>query len=465
MYAESPSVQEAVQTPTEEAAHTRSSRKPPLRLGMVFWQAVALLLPMAYLFFDAFAVLADQLFLRSLSGSMNLTRLMERLSTALYAGNTVGEITEATLGEAVPIWQSVSFASLLRGDEPSLTLWLPLAITALMILLCAVCAFLLLFTGGRILRLRSFTNLTLLCGTGAAFVPLLGGFALRLVYCFDRGIEDADAMMQRIIPSVEHLCIMGILVCALLPALASLKSISAYARRQNKFLNAPFGALEKSSFRLKKILLLLSLLAAAAAVICFFCLPISTQGALSISTIKNDFTACYHAVTTARNALAAGNGATVNFLSVAQALLLTEIPFAGAVLLLSCLPLLITLCRVLTLRAKESAQKKSAKRILERAGKNVRGVILAPYVSFVAVQAVTVLFLLFFTPVLAHINFSNVEQTLSVLYLTVAYVRAMGGTGTLYALMAASGMLLWHLAGRSADAMLLTEKASRVSKG
>lgn len=464
MYAEPPSAQATVnQPPTEEAANTRSSRKPPLRLGMVFGQAIALLLPMAYLFFDAFAVLSDQLFLSSLSGSMNLTRLMERLSTALYAGNTVGEIAEATLDAATPLWQSISFSSLLAGEALSISLWLPLAISALMIFFCVVCAFLLLLTGGRILRLRSFTNLTLLCGTGAVFSPLLGSFALRLFYCFSHGVEDADTMMQRILPSLEHLCIMGILACALLPALSSLKSISAYARRQNKFLSAPFGALEKSSFRFKKALLLLSLIATASVLICFFCLPITTLGALNISSAYADFSACHHAILTARNALAAGNGATVNFLSVAQSLLFAAIPFSGAVLLLSCLPLLITVCKLLTLRTKEAAQKKSAKRVLSCAGKNVRGAILAPYISFVLVQMVTVLFLLFFTPVLAHINFSNVDQTLSVLYLTVAHVRVVGGTETLYTLMSACGVLLWHLAGSSADAMLLSEKVSRIS--
>lgn len=457
---EASAISEPTVVSSTEKVRVRPSRKQPLRFGMIFRQSLALLLPLAYLFFDALSVLSDQLFLNSVSGSVNIFCLMERLSAVLYAGNSVSEITEATLGEAAPVWQGVSFASLLTGDAFSITFWLPLAITALMILLCVVCFFFLLLTGGRILRVRLFTDLMLLGGTGAVFAPLLGTFALRLSYYFGHGLANADIMMRRILPSFEYLCIMGILACALLPALSSLKSVSAYAGNQNKFLPTPFCGLEKRSFRFKKTLSLLSVLSAIVVLVCFFYLPVTTSGSLKVFTLKDDWGACYRALIAVKNALDVGNGSAVNFLSAAESLLNTALSLSTVVLLLFCVPLLLTVWRLFTLRTGETARKKGAKRILEKTGKSVRNAILAPYAVFAVVQMAAVLFLLFFTPVVSHLNFSDIEQTLSVLYLTVAYVRAAGGTETLYALMAACGTLLWHVAGESADAVLLTEKKS-----
>ena len=95
---------------------------------------------------------------------------------------------------------------------------------------------------------------------------------------------------------------------------------------------------------------------------------------------------------------------------------------------------------------------------------NVRGGILAPYVSFVILQIVAVGFLLIGTPLLAHLNASNVDETLSVLYLSIAYVRTVGGTGTLYALIAAGAALLWYALGRSTDALWLSERKKAKKK-
>lgn len=453
-----------VTVPSEPApvqADTRVYRRPPIRLKMVIWQTLALLFPIAYFFFDAFVVLSDKLFLSSVSGSMNLTRLIERLCNASYAHNAVSEVTEAALGESVVLMESVSLASLISGGSPSDIFWLPLAITTFFVLLCAVSAVLLFFTGGRILRLRSFCNLVLLGGTGAVFAPLVGTLALRLSYCMGHGIESADMMMLRILPSFEHLCIMGILMCALLPSLSSIKGISAYARRQNQFLTFPFGGLEMRSFALKKALGLLALLMVVPLIVCEFFLPISGLGTLNPFVVWSDLSSCYHTVVAARDATMAGNGAAVNFFAVTGTLIRTSTPLATVAVLICCAVLLVVFLRLVTLRTMEGAQKKATKWVLEGAGKGVRNAVLAPYVAILVVQVVGVLFLLFATPVVSHLNFANIEQTLSVLYLAMAYVRAVSGTGTFYSLLAVGGMLLWHTAENAANALVMTEKKGK----
>ena len=95
---------------------------------------------------------------------------------------------------------------------------------------------------------------------------------------------------------------------------------------------------------------------------------------------------------------------------------------------------------------------------------NARGGILAPYTSFVVLQILTVAFLLIGTPAVAHLNFSSVTDTLSVLYLSIAYVRAVAGTGTLYAFVAAGGAVLWFTLGRFSDSMWISDRQKHDNK-
>lgn len=447
-------------SPAAEEEPVLKKRKPALRLSMVIWQALALFLPLAYLFFDAFTVLSDHLFLHSASGNMNLVRLMERLSSVLYASNSVSEVTESALGEWVPLTQGISLATLHTGTA-SAAFWLPIAVTVCLALLCAAAAVLLLLTGGRILRVRTFCNLMLFGGVGAVFSPLLGTFCLRVLYSALHGITAADVMMQRILPSIESLCIMGVLACVLLPALSSLRGIAAYANGQSRFLVSPFHLLADRSLRFKKTLMISVLLVVFPLTVCYFFLPVSTIGSLNLTTVFLDFTACFDTLRATRHAIAAGSGATVNFLAVAEALMSAARPLATVILIIGYVGITVVLWRTVILHSASAVHKKGAKRVLKNAGKTVRGAVLAPYTAFLILQTVSILFLLFGTPLVSHLNFSDAEQTLSVFYLTMAYVRYVGGTQTLYAFMAACGMLLWHAVGNIAGACLQQTEKSR----
>lgn len=444
--------------PKEEKKRTR---RPPLRLSMIFWQAMALLLPLAYFFFDAFVVLSDRLFQSAPSGRLHLIDLMERLTTASYVGNTVAEVTESALGEPIALLQSVSLATLAADGLFSSAFFLPFAILLSFAAISALCGLLLLLTGGRILRWRAFCNLTLLGGTGAAVAPLLSLLAMRVSHATRNGIATADDLMLRTMPSFEYLCIMGILLCALLPAVASIKGLAAYARRQNGFLSAPFGSLEKRSFACKKVLALITALLLSPFLAALFLLPISPMGHLDVHRLPGELIALYNTLMGAKSAIDAGE---LQHLALADSLLGAALPLATAITLLCCLFFLLAFLRILFLRKPESAQKKGTKRMLKNVEINVRGGILAPYVSFVILQIVAVGFLLIGTPLLAHLNASNVDETLSVLYLSIAYVRTVGGTGTLYALIAAGAALLWYALGRSTDALWLSERKKAKKK-
>ena len=459
MTVDSPAVAASNSVPsTLERRESRPARRPPLRLGMVFWQAMALLLPLAYFFFDAFVVLSDKLFLSAMSGNMNLPRLMERLCSTLYESNSVTEIVEATIEDGTVLTQSVSFFALLSGDEIDLAFLLPLGITALAALLCAVSCLMLLLTGGRILRLRSFCNLTLLGGVLAVFAPLVGSAALRFGYYLGNGVEEADVMMQRILPSVEYLCVMGILACALLPALVSLKRIAAYARRQNAFLTAPFGPLGKRSLGTKRALTLLSLLGAAGVLVCFFYLPVSGLGDLNLTTLAADLSACNEGIATVRNAAAAGESASINFLSAALLLIAVTPSVSTVLLMLEAILLIFTALRVLSLKSEEAACKKGTKRKLTNIGVHIRRAVFAPLVGSAVIGALAVVFLLIATPALSHLDFASISETLSVLYLAFAYVRTVSGVGTLYMLLAAAGVLLSYTAASCAAACLIPSR-------
>ena len=86
----------------------KERRLPPLSLKMVFWQSIALFLPLAYLFFDTFIFLSESLFGYSASGDMYLHRFVERLADLSYETNTVGEIAELTIGGADTLYHALS---------------------------------------------------------------------------------------------------------------------------------------------------------------------------------------------------------------------------------------------------------------------------------------------------------------------------------------------------------------------
>ncbi|MBQ8357677.1 MAG: zinc ribbon domain-containing protein [Clostridia bacterium] len=446
-----------VESSPEEKKKKR--RKPPLRAKMVFWQAIALFLPLAYFFFDTFVLLDKSLFFSSLSGNSYLYLLMERLAGAAYETNSVSEIAEATLGESVTLLHTVSPASLLpdliNGMTDLLPFLLPMLVMVVCVLLCAVSAVFLLITGGRILRIRTFTNLTLLGGFGATFAPLLGTLLLRIWYCVGRGLDAADMSMQRVLPTLESLCVMGILACVLLPALASLHNLAAYAKRESEFVLFPYRVLAKAPFKCIKAVAVLTILACGALVASFFLLPITTVGrGIDISAMTDALVNDLNSILSAFQALATG-GESPDFVSVAALVL----DLAGILwiplIFLAGLDVFFSLLRVLFLKKDRLPKKERGRRAMRKVAPRLRSMILTPYITFVVFEIILVIVLLFSTPIAMHLDFGNVENTLSVVYLAMAHIRAFGGITTLYSFLAACGAFLWYTAGQATAALVV----------
>ncbi|MBQ8717139.1 MAG: hypothetical protein IJY43_04775 [Clostridia bacterium] len=447
---------DTVATPSPTAVSSepvKKARRPVLSVKMVLWQSIALLLPLAYLFFDTFILLYDALFYYSASGSMHLHRFMERLTGLSYETNTVGEIMELTMGESITVFKTVS-PMLWRSAELDSAFFLPVILLVLFVLLSAAAGVLLLLTGGRILRMRSFVNLTLIAGTGATFAPLLGMLILRLRYSFDGGFAAADLQMQHIVLSLEAICVMGILICALLPSLASLRRTAAYAQKEREFVCFPYRFLTKSSFKCSKIVAILSMVVFLALTVCFFALPITTTAQRGVDDVIRGIGGDWNAAVSVVKSLFAKDGG-LSVVEGAGALINLACDIWMLLVLIGALCAVLGLLRVLFVKKEVLLKKKSKQRALKKYAKAILDASFAPCVIFIVLQVLLCIAFMFFTPIAMHLNFSNVNDTLSIVYLTMAYVRTLCATNTLYAILCLGGLLLWHMADQTTAALIV----------
>lgn len=428
-------------------------RRPALSVKMVFWQSIALLLPLAYLFFDTFILLYDALFYYSASGSMHLHRFMERLTGLSYETNTVGEIMELTMGESITVFKTVS-PMLWQSAELDPEFFLPVILLVLFVLLSAAAGVLLLFTGGRILRMRAFVNLTLTVGIGATFAPLLGMMLLRAQYFLDGGLAAADMQMQHILPSLEAICVMGILICALLPSLASLRRVAAYAKNEREFVCFPYRFLTKKSLKCSKITAVLCMIGFLALILCFFSLPIATTAKRSVDAVLQNTGKDWNAVVAVLKSLFAKDG-SVSIIESAGILMNFVCDVWMLFVLLGVLFALIALLRVLFVKRDVLLKKKRKQKAVKKYAKAILNTVFAPCIIFFVLQAILCLALLLLTPIAMHLDFANVNDTLSIVYLTMAYIHTLGTTNTLYALLCVGGFLLWHMADETTAALIV----------
>ena len=437
----------------------KKRRKPPLRIKMVFWQAVTLFFPLAYLMFDFYAVISDRLLLGAVSGGSQLQRLVERLGDPIYATNGIREIAEATMGESVELFHAVSVFSLLgdlaAGRYDLTVLLIPALLTVTMALLCVVMGVLLLLTGGRILRVRLFGNLTLFAGMGATFSPVLGSFLVRLIYGIKSGFDAAEIAAQRFLPSLEALCIMGILICTLLPALASVKRLAVYAKQERDFVVFPYRIMTKLPFGLTKFVSLACIVLCVGCVAALFVLPVFRPEGVFMGNPIAAFSETWQSFSTGWSVLSAADGGAVN-----MGLLLTDLFRAVQLLLFPALlvfliPVIVGFLRVLRARPHRLSSNKRARAGLRQVGGDAGRLLLAPFVCITLAQIFAVCVLLFSSPVGVHMDFANVTDTLSVVYVAVSYVKSLGGVTLLYSILTACGAVMWQTAGQSAVSLVV----------
>ncbi|MBQ3483631.1 MAG: hypothetical protein IJA78_05585 [Clostridia bacterium] len=426
--------------------------KPPIRMRTVFWSGVAMLLPLLYLFVDLFVSLSGALTQITPSGQSNLSVLFARLTSPSYATNTCAELVEGTLGTADPLLTTVSLKTVFTGGADALFV-APVFLVAVFALLCAVMGVLVLFTAGRILRNKWLTDLAVIGGVGATAAPLAGMLLMRVVYCLQNGgfgkeaLAAADARFVTLGLSVESMLLLAVLTLVLLPAVGVLRRVGARAQGSRVHVMLPYRLFAERSFGLTRLLAILSVVLALGVLVGYMSLPVLTVGAVF------DFPSAYQNLFPNFIAAAKSMWALIAGSAVSEELPTLLAPLLGFAFLLQAILLLVALWRVLGLlyrlcrvRVFALSDRKSDCRSLTTAGKRVRRMILVPFCCFVWVQAVLTVLILLASGVAAHLDFANVSETLGVLYLSVAFVRALGGVTVVYTLLAAVGALLWHTA-------------------
>ncbi|MBE6690876.1 MAG: hypothetical protein E7590_06290 [Ruminococcaceae bacterium] len=430
------------------------SEGPKVPFGSIAGAAAALFLPLIYLFMDAFILLSDRLF--AADGSPQpLVALMQKLQDPLYANNSLQELLEVSFGENIAVYRAITPLSFLRAGEELGALVLPLLLQLLLVIGSVACAALLFVSLGRLLRSRIFTTLTVLFGIGAAISPLLGNALLHLWYAFGHGVHGADVLMQRILLAPEAACLAVILLCVLLPSLQALRNAAARMRSECETLLFPFGFLAKLPFGAVKLIAGCSILLCIGFTVLLTFLPIG--GELTIRHLGTVLSADWKGLFDLCMGLKEGNG---SFAALAALLLDGTTLLWIPITFLSVLSMLVAAVRVFTIYPQTVWKKPRTARVLRDVGNRIRCGVLTAYSCFVLVQILLMLVSVFATSAMAHVALSNVPATLSLLYLTVGYVSALGGTGTLYLILAIWPLLLSLLADQSSRTLLLLGDAN-----
>lgn len=428
----------------------QKKQKPAIRMHMVFWSGVAMLLPLLYLFVDIFVSFSDALTKVGEGGLTNLSLLFSRLCSSAYSTNTWSELVEGTLGTADPILTTVSLKSVLAGGVDAM-FTVPTLLVAVFALLSGVMGVLILFTAGRALRTKWLADLAVLGGVGATAAPLAGTLLMRIVYCLQNGgfgketLAAADVRFLSVGLSVEAMLLMAVLACALLPAVGMVRRVSAHAHDVRCHVVLPYRLFAQRSFTLTQLLAILTVLLAIGVLVGYVCLPVLAVGAaLDFPSAYQGFFPNFIAAAKSMWSLIAGSG-------IQEELPRLLAPLLGLAFLLQAILLLVSLWRVLGLlyrlcrvRVYALSDRKCDFRSLTTAGKRVRRMVLVPFRCYVIIQALLVVLILPASGLAAHLDFANIDETLGVIYLAIAYVRSLGSVTMLYTLLATLGALLWH---------------------
>ena len=443
----------ATKKKAKKSKKARGSRRP-LRLKMVFWQAILMLAPLAYFFIDLFVVFHEKLGEVAEKGKTNLALLFEYLSLPEYSDNTFEEIAHALLGD-ITLFETFSLRSFLTGDVAA-EFTLPLLAIALFALLSAAMAVLLIVTGGRILHIRLAVDLCLLGGIGATFAPFIGSLLLRISYCIGAGPAAADAAMLCVTPSIESLLMMAFLACAMLPAMRSIARLGAYAKRQEHHVVFPYRIATRFPFRLTKALAGATIACSLALVVSYLFLPISSEGdLLAFSHAWKSFSADLTALCKSIWGIIAGAGKTPDFAALASTLIKFFFFLQIPLLVAGFVAVLATFIRIWRMRAETLCDRMNDRRRLAKIGTRIRDIVLKPYVCFTVLQTLLFFVLLLISPMATRLNFADIPNTLGAIYLTVAEVKSFCTTTTVYTFLALGGALLWHTAGKLSKVLVI----------
>ncbi len=420
---------------TKKRARHRVTR-PQAKLGMrqVFFPSLAYFLPLFYLFFDVFVVCAVGLQAGAGEGSV-LRSLIARLLDASFAANPTSDVIAATVGGEEALFTLLSVGDILTAPAAHLSLVAPALILAFSALISAISGMLMLFTAGRALRARPFVDLAIGGGFFAALAPLLCDLAYRIYHAVSGGVAAADAAISCFGLSVEAMLVGALSLVVMLPAV---RAIRRAAGGKGVYLTATEDLLCKSLFLSRLFGVLFALVAIV--------LPFGTL-LLTVSSGGTLLEVFFVAL----------EGVSGNALSILEAffmqdaLLAVEAVFALCTLLALPLMLLFALSALLSTlrlwltRSVVAAGDEECQMALLKTGKSLRRIPTSLLVCYVLFGIVA--FLITLWGARAHVDPASVDETLSLIYLILTFVRGSGRLYTAGVLTAALSLILSNVAG------------------
>ena len=442
------------------AGKKAKKKKPVIHMRAIIWPAVSLMIPLIYLFSDLFVSYSAEMYAPDASGVSKFSLLIDRLSSPAYDGNSFTELVDGVYGMGTKLVKTVSFADYLTGKAMEFTF--PMLLIVALSLFSGVMGVLLIITGGRILRTKLMSDLTLFGGFGAAVSPLVANVLVRVFYIMSKGgLAGADEQMRYVGFSIEAVLMMCLAVSSLLPSVGVLRAISAAAQQKPDYVPFPFRLFGKRSFGFCRMLALIFAFAAVLVPVLYLFLPVLNVG--SLLNFKGAGEAAFPNLIAQAKALFALIGGTSDVGTELRSLCvpLLDICFflQLPILFFAMIPVVRSVYRLFTVRCEALYDRRCDRIAMSRAASRLRRPVLVPFLSFTVVQGILLTVLMLASHVTAHVDFSSVEDTLGVAYLMLAYVKSICGTNTLYAVLATLGVLFASLAGNGALQLLSVSAA------
>lgn len=395
----------------EEDAKQKKQRKVHISLGRVFFPALVLFLPLINLFTDAFVLYSEALFVGG-AGESLLTTLIAQLSDATFAANPVSDLIGVSYGGTEPLFELLTVFEALKSGVAHLLM--PALLILLTAIISALCGVIILFTAGRILRVRAVADTAVIAGSLAAVAPFLADLSYRICHIFNGGLEAADLAIVRFGLSVEMMLTLALSICIMVPAVRALRRA---AGGDGVYVSFPYHFATK----LPTISRLLSVVLGAVATVLpllLFVMSVCDSGTL------------YDACANALHYLGDGILSRIDLLDGTPIAVIvdTVVAILFLVLLISLLVAILKaalrVLRVFFTGAHKAAAKKRVRRKLTRAGEIWRKPAMQVLQCYVAMATVAAGLMLLATPMRAHIDFANISDTLALVYLVIAWARA-----------------------------------------
>lgn len=437
--------QESSNVDNEGAGHKQKGARPApqIKMRQIFFPSLMLLLPLLYLFVDVFVLYSEVLYMQSGTTNM-LGALVARLTQAEFATNPVSDLIASTLGDSTVLLEALSVKDILAAADLYRPFAVPAVLLAVLACLSALCGLAVLFSKGRILYVRALTDVVITVGFAAAGAPFFSGAVFCLPYLFSGGLAGVDAAIRLFGFSIEVWLLCGLSFALMLPAVRSLRRTAA---RGGIYLTTSYRLLGKKIGISRFFGVFAALLASACSCAVLF-LKISPNGAL-LPTFLNGMSGVGQSFL-AFLGIFKGEELDAALGGLYSIILLPLVP----TMVLCVLHSLVAAVRLLLAKPASVANKKRRRKRLLSTGAVLCRTSLSLLKSYMTFYVLSVLLLLFASAAWAHIDLALIPDTLTLLYLLIAQVKACGALNALGAVLVVLALFFGTSAGNFAKAFI-----------